>query len=425
MAVSLTLRPEQIARAECILADGLESIQSVKKRIGADILFNWPIYDFDGGTIRSRFCLFGSRFGDYPSWGIAFGADGKPFWDYDGESGAPCFAGAYSYLVRDGKISDSLADKSANGRTAMGLKADGSLVIYVVAKNSAQACSTAALAQRMQELGCVQAINGDGSYSSQIITPAGQITTGRKVAGYIGIWLKKEEESGEVDPMKSIYLSPSTQENNVGAGSYGTEEQRMNEIMDLIENQLRGHYILYRNRPNMTLQQVVADSNAKNPDLHFALHSNAGGGRGAECFICARGGKAEQFANIVYGKIAALTPVSDRGVKVSTSLYEINKTKAPAVILELEFHDNADGAKWIMENKAAIAKACAQAIMEFFGDTAASVPEQPEEKPMEKWYEKELKEAVAMGITDGTRPEDACTRAEAAIMVLRAMKGEK
>ena len=105
MAVSLVLRPEQIARAECILADGLESIQSVKKRTGADILFNWPIYDFDGGTIRSRFCLFGSRFGDYPSWGIAFGADGKPFWDYDGESGAPCFAGAYSYLVRDGRLS--------------------------------------------------------------------------------------------------------------------------------------------------------------------------------------------------------------------------------------------------------------------------------------------------------------------------------
>ena len=80
--------------------------------------------------------------------------------------------------------------------------------------------------------------------------------------------------------MKSIYLSPSTQENNVGAGNYGTEEQRMNEIMDLIENQLRGHYILYRNRPNMTLQQVVADSNAKNPDLHFALHSNAGAAAG-------------------------------------------------------------------------------------------------------------------------------------------------
>lgn len=437
MAVSLTLRPEQIARAECILADGLESIQAVKKRTGADILFNWPIYDFDGGTIRSRFCLFGSRFGDYPSWGIAFGADGKPFWDYDGESGAPCFAGAYSYLVRDGKIADSLADKSTNGRTAMGLKADGSLVIYVVAKNSAQACSTAALGRRMRELGCVQAINGDGSYSSQIITPAGQIVTGRKVAGYIGIWLVTEPgkptKPDEEEPMKSIYLSPSTQENNVGAGSYGTEEQRMNEIMDLIENQLRGRYILYRNRPNMTLQQVVADSNAKNPDLHFALHSNAGGGSGAECWICAKGGQAERFANRLYEELSALTPGKDRGVKVSTSLYEVNRTKAPAVILEVEFHDTPEGAAWILANKEAIARACVRAIMGHFGDKVPdSIPgtpgnggaSEPEQPGTDKWYEKELAEAVAAGITDGTRPDDPCTRAEAAVMVLRATKGE-
>ena len=88
--------------------------------------------------------------------------------------------------------------------------------------------------------------------------------------------------------MSSIYLSPSTQENNVGAGSYGTEEQRMNQIMDRIEADLQGRFTLYRNRPGMTLQQVVADSNAKKPDLHFALHSNAGGGSGAECWISAK-----------------------------------------------------------------------------------------------------------------------------------------
>ena len=167
---------------------------------------------------------------------------------------------------------------------------------------------------------------------------------------------------------------------------------------------------------------MVADSNAKNPDLHFALHSNAGGGLGTECWICAKGGQAEKFANLLYKKVAPLTPTKDRGVKVSNSLYEVNKTRAPAVILEIDFHDNAQAAQWIVNNKAAVADACAQAIMEFFGDT---VPEQPEEKPTEKWYEKELQEAVAMGITDGTRPEDTATRAEAAIMALRAVKAMK
>ncbi|MBR2927546.1 MAG: M15 family metallopeptidase [Oscillospiraceae bacterium] len=36
----------------------------------------------------------------------------------------------------------------------------------------------------------------------------------------------------------------------------------------------------------------------------------------------------------------------------------------------------------------------------------------------------ELREAVEMGITDGSRPKAACTRAQAAVMVKRAVKGE-
>lgn len=331
-------------------------------------------------------------------------------------------------LIRAGKATGAHMplERDEIARTRRSAICGAGLIFYMVTGKN---LTLAEFTTQLTEFGMYQALNLDGGGSSRLMLGGKAIndpTDNRRCPNAVAVWLVQDPQKEEGDnTMKSIYLSPSTQENNVGAGSYGTEEARMNEIMDLVENELRGKYILYRNRPEMKLEQVVADSNAKSPDLHFALHSNAGGGRGAECWICARGGKAEQFANIVYGKIAALTPVSDRGVKVSSSLYEINKTKVPAVILELEFHDSADGAKWIMENKAAIAKACAQAIMEFFGDTAASVPEQPEEKPTEKWYEKELQEAVAMGITDGTRPEDACTRAEAAIMVLRAVKAVK
>lgn len=239
--------------------------------------------------------------------------------------------------------------------------------------------------------------------------------------------------------MKSIYLSPSTQENNVGAGSYGTEEQRMNQIMDRIEADLQGRFTLYRNRPGMTLQQVVADSNAKKPDLHFALHSNAGGGSGAECWISAKGGQAERFANRLYEELSALTPGKDRGVKVSTSLYEVNKTKAPAVILEVEFHDTPEGAAWIVANEKAIAQACVRAILGYFGagqEGPTAGTESPGGTadgsagptagtgPAARWYEKELAQAVAAGITDGTRPDDYCTRAEAAIMVLRGLAGK-
>ena len=194
MAYIRKLSPGEIIRAECVLGDGLEGIAAVQKRVGADIVLNWPIFEFGGGRVDSRFVVFGKRMGNYPSWGIAFGKDG-PFWDYDGQSGAPCFAGAYTYLVRDGEIRDTLRDKRAKGRTAMGLTASGELVVYVAGEGTAEACTTGELAKRLRELGCVNAINGDGSYSSQVIAPGARITTSRKVAGFVCLWLKKEEDN--------------------------------------------------------------------------------------------------------------------------------------------------------------------------------------------------------------------------------------
>lgn len=76
----------------------------------------------------------------------------------------------------------------------------------------------------------------------------------------------RQRWKGEIT-MKSIYLSPSTQENNIGAGDYGTEEKRMNQLTDLIEPLLKEYGLkVYRNRPEMTLKQVVDDSNAKKPE---------------------------------------------------------------------------------------------------------------------------------------------------------------
>lgn len=196
--------------------------------------------------------------------------------------------------------------------------------------------------------------------------------------------------------MKRIYLSPSAQENNVGAGSYGTEEQRMNQLCDLVEKKLKGRYQIYRNRPEMSLQQIVADSNAKKPDVHLALHSNAGGGKGCECWICAKGGQAEKLAQQIYRQITAISPFAGRGVKVSKTLYEVNKTAAPAVILEAEFHDNEKGAAWIVEQMEQIAEAIAQGVIEYFGDS----PAQPEPDPIELTAEQAVEKLAQAGIID-------------------------
>ena len=168
--------------------------------------------------------------------------------------------------------------------------------------------------------------------------------------------------------MPSIYVSPSTQEANSGAGNYRSEELVMNRVADVLEPILKAHGIMcYRNNPDWNLYQVVADSNLKNPDVHFAIHSNAGGGRGCEVFAYAPGGDGERLARAVYAEIEPMTPTTDRGVKFNERLYELRATNAPAALIEIAFHDNFEDATWILNNIQPIGEALARGILNYFG----------------------------------------------------------
>lgn len=172
----------------------------------------------------------------------------------------------------------------------------------------------------------------------------------------------------EVLIITTIYLSPSAQENNIGYDNYGSEERRMNQITDVIIRYLdETEVIYYRNDPNMTLNQIINDSNSKNPDTHLAIHSNAGGGTGAECWIYDWGGEDERFARIIYNKISNITPMEDRGIKIGPHLAELNGTIAPACLIEIAFHDRPEDAIWIMNNIDLIGRELAKGIVEYFG----------------------------------------------------------
>ena len=75
--------------------------------------------------------------------------------------------------------------------------------------------------------------------------------------------------------MPIIYLSPSTQENNLYVTG-GSEEEWMNRLADAMVPYLDASGIQYvRNTPDMTAVSSIRASNAGNYDLHLALHSNA------------------------------------------------------------------------------------------------------------------------------------------------------
>lgn len=176
---------------------------------------------------------------------------------------------------------------------------------------------------------------------------------------------------------KSVYLSPSTQEKNIGAGNYGTEEKRCNQICDTTEKVLKQHgVIVYRNKPTMTLKEVVADSNKKKADIHVAIHTNAFNkvSRGCEVFCHKFNSEGHKLAKMLYAEIAPLTPTPDRGVKqgynfygAGKHMYEVAQTTMPAALIEIAFHDNFFDAVWILSNIENIGIAIAKGILKHLG----------------------------------------------------------
>jgi len=177
--------------------------------------------------------------------------------------------------------------------------------------------------------------------------------------------------------MARIYLSPSTQENNIGVGIYGTEEKRMNELCDYLVKYLESYgHIVKRNNPKMTLQQIKEDSDLFKADIHIALHSNASTGkaRGCEVFCYKFGTDSNKLASYIYMCLESLTPSDDRGIKEGHNMYGVGKhlfetefTKATAVLIETAFHDNHEDAEWIITHMPTIAVAIGTGINQFLG----------------------------------------------------------
>lgn len=174
-----------------------------------------------------------------------------------------------------------------------------------------------------------------------------------------------------------IFLSPSTQEFNIGYGDFGSEEYRMNRIADIVERLLKEQgYTVYRNDPNEKLSAAVRKSNEIGPDIHVALHSNASGQgyntQGPEIFANRPNTPGDKLANAIYDEIISIypDPTKGRGVLHTSTLYEIIRTAAPAVLLEVAFHDNPEDAMWIMENENQIAQAVVNGINNYFSSIA-------------------------------------------------------
>ncbi|WP_037372499.1 N-acetylmuramoyl-L-alanine amidase family protein [Anaerovorax odorimutans] len=173
--------------------------------------------------------------------------------------------------------------------------------------------------------------------------------------------------------MPSIYLSPSVQEYNkyvIG----GDEEYYMNLIADAMVPYLRaGDIDFTRNSPGFTLDKIVEQSNLGNYDLHLALHSNfspsnlTGILQGPDVYYYAYNSPAKRAAEIISNNLKSIYPNPELVTVIpNTTLGEIKRVKAPAVLVETAYHDNYDDATWLKDNINGIAKNLVYSLTEYF-----------------------------------------------------------
>lgn len=185
------------------------------------------------------------------------------------------------------------------------------------------------------------------------------------------------------DKSNSVYISPSNQYDNLGVSSvgYSNEMEMMNKVADYTEEYLNSHKIkVYRNNPNMTLEEIARDSSKKEISMHVAIHSNAsaynkkGSQTGIETWYfdntCITQKKIAQtlqnsVMEIYYNKNG------NRGIKDSSTIggfYEISpKSVTNGVLIEVGFHDNREDATWIVNNLQTIGEAIGKGIENYLG----------------------------------------------------------
>lgn len=172
--------------------------------------------------------------------------------------------------------------------------------------------------------------------------------------------------------MASVYLSPSTQEYNITLNG-GNEEYYMNLIADAMIPYLEASGITYgRNSPDMTALEAAEQANAGDYDFYLAIHSNAasegysGRVRGAEIYYYPQSIQGERAATVFANNYKEIYPEPEYVVTIPLgTLIELNKTRMPAILFEVAYHDNQADFEWLSTNIGEIAENLSLSVADY------------------------------------------------------------
>ncbi len=196
-------------------------------------------------------------------------------------------------------------------------------------------------------------------------------------------------EPAKVDNSMAVFLSPSTQEDNVyKCDDTVTEASAMFDLTRSVKALLEADgYTVYVCEEDDNVKAKVTKGNELKCGAYVALHSNAGGesgsDEGTECYYNSAVPGSRELAENVYNRVAELTPTEDRGLKDETQreLYEILNNQNPCCLLEVEFHDTETHSQWILDNKEEIAKSIKDGIVAFLNASAPAETRNEDDLP--------------------------------------------
>lgn len=199
---------------------------------------------------------------------------------------------------------------------------------------------------------------------------------------------------------------------------------------------------------DVPLKERTDRANSWPADLYLSIHANAYGDSwnetaGIETYVHkSRPAEALTLANAVQKKLVEGSGRPDRGVKTA-DFHELRETHMTAVLVECGFMTNRGEAALLKSDayRRICAESIAAAVAQTYGlkrrraegsvggqgsgQPAAASTDEPQAgtsaalPPVSEWARAARDWAVAAGITDGSRPQDAVTREEVWTMLWR------
>lgn len=167
---------------------------------------------------------------------------------------------------------------------------------------------------------------------------------------------------------KKIFLSPSNQSGNTYAYGNTNEAAECGKMAQAAEKALKRCGFQVKTMQWETMQVRCRESDAWGADLHIPIHTNGFDGKvaGTRTMVYKKSGEAYEAAQDIHNELAPITPGKSENITAHPELYELKAPKAPSVYLEVDFHDNKEAAKWLVENTEAIGEAICKGVCKHF-----------------------------------------------------------